>query len=118
MTSDQQPSPRILTDEEYELAYKRLRAAVDRNGSQLGETAAHEVLTETLAAVGVFIPAPEPEPDTCAALYLPHDIEEFGPDTLGVWQQCADDPGHDGAAHDNGEVTWRDAMPGAVPAAQ
>ncbi|MEV0012879.1 hypothetical protein [Streptomyces sp. NPDC047973] len=118
MTSHQQPPPpRILTEEEYELAYKRLTAAAYRNGSRLGEGAAHDALTETLAAVGVFTPAPEPEPDTCAALYLPHDIAKFGPDTLGIWQQCGEDPGHDGD-HDNGEMGWGDRMPGAVPAAQ
>lgn len=43
MTSyQQQPSPRIRTDEEYELAYERLAAAVYRNGSRLREVAAHD----------------------------------------------------------------------------
>ncbi|MFD9850547.1 hypothetical protein [Streptomyces parvus] len=118
MTSTQPTAPRILTEEEYELAYERLTRAAYRNGSRLGEAAAHDALTETLAAVGVFIPAPDPEPDTCTARYLPHDADEFGPDILGVWQQCEDDPGHEGDRHESGEVSWPDEYPGALPAAQ
>ncbi|MDX3434408.1 hypothetical protein PV664_37070 [Streptomyces sp. ME01-18a] len=118
MTPGQQSTPRTLTEEEYELAYTRLTAIAHRNGSRLSRGTAHEALAETLAAIGVFTPAPEPEPDTCTALYLPHDTEEFGPDVFGAWQQCGDDPGHDGTDHDSGEVRWNDLLPGAVPAIQ
>ena len=72
-----------------------------------------------LAAVGVFPPPPGPEElDTqcCTALFLPHDAEELDAFTLGMWQQCGDDPGHDGPAHDSGEFSWADGGPGTVPA--
>lgn len=118
MTSTQPPAPRILTEEEYDLAYERLADAAYRNGSRLGETAAHGALTETLAAIGVFIPAPDAEAHTCTARYLPHDAAQFDVDILGVWQQCADDPGHDGTEHDSGDLSWSDEHPGALPAVQ
>lgn len=117
MSANQTPDRqlRILTDDEYERAYSRLRSAAFRHGSELGASAAQDVLTETLAAADVFLPAPAPEPQSCTALYLPHDPEQFGPDMLGVWQQCADETGH-GVDHDSGDMSWSDSMPGAVPA--
>jgi hypothetical protein len=114
--TNQPPAPRILTDDEYERVY---RAAVDAAGphtSSLGRYTLGEIVAATLAAAQVFEPAPEPDPDTCSALYLPHDPEEFGPDALGAWQQCEGQPGHDGTTHDSGEMEWTDAMPGALPA--
>ncbi|MEU5547936.1 hypothetical protein AB0G85_37465 [Streptomyces sioyaensis] len=42
--------------------------------------------------------------------------EEATSDMLGVWQQCGDEAGHDGDEHDNGEFTWADGQPGAIPA--
>ncbi|MBH1934122.1 hypothetical protein I5Q34_07405 [Streptomyces sp. AV19] len=108
-------TPRILTDAEYDAAYARLTDAAYRHGSRLGTNAAHDVLTETLAAVGLFAPAPEPDLDTCTAQYLPTDIDLFGPDLLGQWQQCTDEPGH-ADHHDSIDLVWGDDSPGALPA--
>lgn len=112
----QLPAPyRVLTDEEYDAAYAAAREAAQGSGQTVPYAVLDEMARAMLAAVGVFTPAPEPEPDACTAMYLPHDAEEFGPDLLGQWQQCADEAGHDGR-HDNGEVSWRDDLPGALPA--
>ncbi|MFJ8166520.1 hypothetical protein ACIRBY_37150 [Streptomyces sp. NPDC096136] len=109
------PAVRILTKAEYQQAYERMTGSASRSGNRLGR-AAYEVLDETLAAIGVFAPAPHPNPDTCTALYLPTDHEEFDRHVFAQWQQCTDEPGHDGDEHDNGEVNWADGMPGAIPA--
>ncbi|MFH8350225.1 hypothetical protein [Streptomyces sp. NPDC018045] len=111
------PPLRVLTWPQYEAAYARLTAAAHRYRLQLPGAAAAEMVTDALSAAGVFPPAPAPEPDTCGALYLPHDPQSqgFEPELLGEWQQCAGEPGH-GGRHDNGEFIWDDGMPGAVPA--
>ncbi|MGW1839620.1 hypothetical protein [Streptomyces sp. NPDC002067] len=122
MSTNEKPSPRlpapyrVLTDAEYDTAYARLTSAAQRHGSRLTAPAAHDALVATLAAAGVFLPAPEPDPDTCPARFLPYDGEDFGADMHGEWQQCADEPGHDGDSHDSGEIGWSDGAPGALPA--
>ncbi|MFJ2110781.1 hypothetical protein ACIOEX_02440 [Streptomyces sp. NPDC087850] len=116
MTTNQtSTSLRILTTEEYDRAYDRLTSAAYRHGSRLGDIAAHDALTETLAAIGVFTPAPDIEPFTCTARFVPNDAEQYEPDMLGVWQQCQDEPGHEGTDHDSGDLSWADDMPGALP---
>ncbi|MGW2793594.1 hypothetical protein ACWC9H_27195 [Streptomyces sp. NPDC001251] len=110
------PAPmRVMSAQEARRVHDAVRAAARRR--QVTASAADEVSYDALAAAGVFL-APDPldDPDLCTARYLPHDPDEFGPDLLGVWQQCADEPGHDGDDHDTGELNWRDGMPGAIPA--
>ncbi|MGW2793596.1 hypothetical protein ACWC9H_27205 [Streptomyces sp. NPDC001251] len=111
------PAVRILTGDEYRAAFDALRGATHRHGSRLGITAAHEALVETLAALRVFTPPLDPDPDSCTALYLPTDPDEYDADTLGYWQQCADEPGHDGDDHDSGDASWTDNDPHTRPAA-
>ncbi|MFD7539902.1 hypothetical protein [Streptomyces sp. NPDC059819] len=105
----------VKTEAEYEQAYARLTRAAYRHGSGLTTSAAHEALTETLAAIGVFTPTPNQGPATCTVLYLPTEPEELDAGTLGVWQQCADESGRDGDEHDSGIMNWSDHLPGAPP---
>jgi hypothetical protein len=55
--------PRALAPGEYERAYERLTAVAVRHGAGLGADAAHDALTEALAAIGVLAPASEREPE-------------------------------------------------------
>ncbi|MFE7665605.1 hypothetical protein [Streptomyces celluloflavus] len=110
------PTRRILTHDEYDAAYARLKAQARLHGTQLSSNTAHAALTAALAMIDVYGPAPEPEPDTCTALYLPTNTEEDGPDILGVWQQCFFEPGHDDADGHESDCGWSDDMPGAIPA--
>ncbi|MFD4021193.1 hypothetical protein [Streptomyces sindenensis] len=89
-----------------------VRQAARRHGVR-GHVA-EEIAYDALAAAGVFNEPPQPEPDTCTAQYLPHDPDAYEPDMLGVWQQCEDDPGHDGR-HDAGEASWPEGAPGSIP---
>ncbi len=109
------PAVRILTEEEYDAAYDALRGAAYRHGSRLASRAVHEALTESLAVLGVFTPPIDADPEYCTALYLPTDPEAFGADMLGHWQQCADEPGHDGDDHDSGNTSWSDGDPNTIP---
>ncbi|MFH8350226.1 hypothetical protein [Streptomyces sp. NPDC018045] len=109
------PAPlRILTPRQARAVHDAVRAAARRRGVR-GE-AADEISCDALAAAGIFLPPPGPAPDTCGARYLPHDAEEFGPELLGQWQQCTDEPGHPGHEHAAGDTEWDDGDPGAVPA--
>uniref|UniRef100_UPI003F4969C4 hypothetical protein n=1 Tax=unclassified Streptomyces TaxID=2593676 RepID=UPI003F4969C4 len=105
---------RILTPPEMRAIHDGVRAAARRHGVS-GE-AADEIGFDALAAAGLFLPPPDPDPDTCGALYLPHEIGAFEPDMLGQWQQCEDEPGHPGDEHTSGDTEWDDGRPGAVPA--
>ncbi|MGW2724907.1 hypothetical protein [Streptomyces sp. NPDC001492] len=106
---------RVLSHREMRAVHDAVRTSARRAGVR-GHLA-DKIADDTLAAVGVFNQPPTPDPGECTAQYLPHDADEFGESgLLGVWQQCADEPGHDGDEHDNGEVTWRDTYPGALPA--
>ncbi|MGW3091728.1 hypothetical protein [Streptomyces sp. NPDC001108] len=117
MTSNQTTSfPRILTDEEYDRAYDALRDNGQRLGYQISHTATAEMVFHVLASVGVFLPAPTPDTDTCTALYLPHDPDEYGAELLGEWQQCEDEPGHEGTFHESGNTGWPEGAAGSVPA--
>lgn len=103
---------RVLSAEEMRRVHDVVHDVARRH--RVSGPAADAISFDALAAVGVFICAPEPDPGECAALYLPH-TDDVSRGMRGVWQQCADEPGHDGE-HDNGEFTWRDDHPGAVPA--
>ncbi|SEF16384.1 hypothetical protein SAMN05428942_7259 [Streptomyces sp. 2112.2] len=111
------PAPyRIATEDEYDRARQTAALIARRYGNAIGGAGLDHIVAATLAAVGVFEPAPEPEPDTCTALYLPHDPEEFGPDIFGIWQQCGHEPGHDPADGHEYDCGWDDDLPGAIPA--
>ncbi|MFF4291016.1 hypothetical protein ACFY0R_37835 [Streptomyces sp. NPDC001633] len=104
---------RILSHQDMRAVRDAAHAAARRHGVR-GHLA-EEIAFDALAAAGVFNQPPEPEPDTCSAMFLPHQREEFTPDMLGVWQQCADEPGHVDD-HDSGNTNWVDGMPGTLPA--
>jgi hypothetical protein len=112
------PAPlRILSADEYDAAVK---AAVRAARSVKRATVA-EIANAVLAEVGLFSPPDEPDeldPEFCTSQCLPFDAEEAAAGMLGVWQQCGDEPGHDGNGHDSGEFSWTDGMPGTVPAQQ
>ncbi|MFB7636538.1 hypothetical protein ACFC0M_37120 [Streptomyces sp. NPDC056149] len=59
--------PRTLTPHEYEQAYARLTAVALRYGAQFDAHAAHDALTEALAAIGVAAPPPQPTSESSAA---------------------------------------------------
>lgn len=104
--TDQQPR-RVLTEAEYETAWKATRNTLGARAGHIGTTGITDAITATLAAVGILTPPPEPEPDTCPALFAALD---------GEWHQCADERGHDPAdGHDNGEWTWPDGETQARP---
>ncbi|MEU1121848.1 MULTISPECIES: hypothetical protein [unclassified Streptomyces] len=107
---------RVLTREQMRAVHEAVRDAARRHRVD-GQTA-DEISFSALAAAGQFLPPPDPESDTCSALHLPHQANEVTADVLGVWQQCADEPGHHGHYHesDGGELGWNDGDLGAVPA--
>ncbi|MEV6073980.1 hypothetical protein AB0L80_02515 [Streptomyces sp. NPDC052069] len=102
---EQQPR-RVLTEEEYDAVY---RAAVDALGPRIRHIGHHmtsDVVDATLAAVGILTPPPEPDGDTCSALF---------PDPSGTWWQCLDVAGHDtDKGHDAGDWTWPATAPNAI----
>ncbi|MYV63866.1 hypothetical protein GTW37_36700 [Streptomyces sp. SID4931] len=103
---------RVLTAREMRAVRDAAHAAVRRHGVR-GHVA-EEIAYDALAAAGVFNEPPQPDPDTCTAQFLPHNSDAFEPDVLGVWQQCEDDPGHDGR-HDSGDTNWLDGAFGSIP---
>ncbi|WP_330346641.1 hypothetical protein OG858_47430 (plasmid) [Streptomyces europaeiscabiei] len=113
---------RVLDLDEFQTAVHAARREAQRYRPRLDvdHGMAEEMVSAALATAGVFIPAPAPESldtECCTALYLPWEPEAATAETLGVWQQCGDEPGHDDAdGHDNGEFTWVDGRPGTVPA--
>ncbi|MEU7230032.1 hypothetical protein [Streptomyces chrestomyceticus] len=108
------PAPmRLLSQPELRAVHDGVRAAARRRGVT-GE-AADEISFAGLAAAGLFLPPPAPDPHTCTALYLPHEPGAYVPEMLGQWQQCDDEPGHEDV-HSNGDTEWSDDTPGAVPA--
>ncbi|MFF4709578.1 hypothetical protein [Streptomyces sp. NPDC001297] len=110
------PAPlRILQPDEYDRAVK----AGVRAARSTGRATVQEITDAVLAELGLFSPPIEPDeldPECCTAQSLPYDPEECDVYTLGQWQQCGDEPGHDGDNHDNGEFGWSDGQPGTVPA--
>lgn len=106
---------RVLSAAEMRAVRDAVHASARRQGVR-GHVA-EEIAFDSLAAAGVFNQPPAPDPDTCTAQYLPHDPEQFEADTLGVWQQCQDGPGH-GADHDSGDTSWSDSTPGSLPATE
>lgn len=111
------PAPyRLLTDDECEAPFAALQEAAAAYGQSFPYAAAMDMVQAVLATVGVFMPPPEPEPDTCTAQYLPTDPElHHGSGLHGQWQQCAEEPGHAGR-HGRGGIGWADDAPGAVRA--
>ncbi|ONI48513.1 hypothetical protein [Streptomyces sp. IB2014 011-1] len=103
---------RVLSAAEMRRVHDAASAAARRHGVR-GYIAA-EIVFDALATAGVFNEPLSPDPDTCTAQYLPHDPAEFDADTLGVWQQCDEEPGHDDD-HDSGEIGWPEGAPGSLP---
>lgn len=111
------PAPlRILDDAEYDQAVTAAREAGRRDN--VGTVTAEDMASAALIAVGLFPPPDTEQLDTdcCTAQLLPWESEAVDVNSLGVWQQCGDEPGHDGDDHDNGEFSWSDGQPGTVPA--
>ncbi|TLQ38830.1 hypothetical protein [Streptomyces marianii] len=112
------PAPlRILDADEYGRAIDAAREAGRRDG--VGWKTAEEMAAAALVAAGLFPPPPdaeELEAECCTALSVAWEAEAVDPHSLGEWNQCGDEPGHDGDDHDNGEFAWSDGMPGTVPA--
>ncbi|MGA4980055.1 hypothetical protein [Streptomyces cinereoruber] len=109
------PAPlRILDAEEYLRAVTAARRAGGRDGVGLGT--AEEIAAAALISAGLFPPADVEELDAecCTAQCLAWDA--VAPPYLGEWHQCGDEPGHEGADHDNGEFAWSDGQPGTIPA--
>ncbi|MEU5959260.1 hypothetical protein [Streptomyces sp. NPDC047525] len=105
---------RVMTHEQMRAVHDAVRDAA-RRVSVWGYKA-DEISYDALAAAGVFVPPPAPEPGTCTAQFLPTNAREHGPGTLGVWQACVIEPRHEGSQHTSGTVGWHDSNPGAVPA--
>jgi hypothetical protein len=115
------PGPfRVLDRDEYLTAVSAAVSAMNYFPSRppLDYGMAEEIVSAALAAVGVFSPIPVPESlePSCTALYLPNVPDQFDASIFGEWQQCADEPGHEGDYHENPDVGWSDGSPGSVPA--
>ena len=112
------PAPlRILDPDAYDRAVTAADVVTRRRGA--GGGVVWELTAAILTAVGVFPPPPETDEldaECCTAVFLAWEAEAVDADLLGTWQQCGDEPGHDGIEHDNGDFAWRDGQPGTVPA--
>jgi hypothetical protein len=99
---DQAQQPRrVLSEPEFEAAYRAARAELGMHASRIGSAPITEAVIAALATVGILAPEPEAEPDTCPAMFA---------DPGGTWWQCQQDPGHDPAiGHDCGDWAWPDA---------
>ncbi|MCY0961457.1 hypothetical protein [Streptomyces sp. H27-H5] len=105
---DRSTARRVVTEEQYQAAVREAGAILSRAGAFAGEEPLADAVTAVLAAVGLLVPPPEPELDTCTAQF---------PDERGDWWQCLEDPGHEPAeGHDAGDWSWSDDSPEAVPA--
>ncbi|WP_406189545.1 hypothetical protein [[Kitasatospora] papulosa] len=104
---EQEQPRRLLAEEEYDAVY---RAAVDALGARMRHIGHHmtgDVVDATLAAVGILAPPPEPDGDTCSAMFA---------DPTGTWWQCLDPAGHNpDEGHDAGDWTWPSTTPDAIP---
>ncbi|MEV6536805.1 hypothetical protein AB0M86_45865 [Streptomyces sp. NPDC051639] len=91
-------APRILTEDEFDKAYRAARAELGLHASRIGTYVVESAVVSALAAVGIMPPPPDPEPGTCPAQFA---------DLTGEWHQCTDDMGHDTArGHEDGEWSW------------
>ncbi|MEU2740936.1 hypothetical protein ABZ656_37745 [Streptomyces sp. NPDC007095] len=115
------PPARILEDwDEFNAAVHAAKDATHRfhpGPQNLDHGIVEEMVTAALAVAGVFTPPPalaSLDPECCTALCLPYDAEQFDAEMFGVWQQCGEDPGHDG--DHEGDVGWADGLPGTMPA--
>lgn len=105
--ADRPAAPRFLTEAEEEAAYEALRGELGPYARRVGHLMLTDALTAALAALRIFTPAPEPEPDTCPAQFV--DLE-------GGWHQCVEDRGHAPAlGHTDGEWAWPDGYTYATP---
>jgi hypothetical protein len=92
---------RILTEPEFDAAYRAARGELGLHGPRIGSATLTEAVAAALATVGILTPAPEAEPDTCPSMFADPD---------GGWWQCQQDTGHDPAdGHDAGDWSWSDA---------
>lgn len=113
---------RILDDwTVFDVAVHAACRELDRFGSKpkVDHGMAEEMVRAALAVAGVFTPAPALESldaEYCTALFVPWETEAHAPDYPGEWQQCGDEPGHEGTTHSNGQHAWKDAQPGTLPA--
>ncbi|MEU3096877.1 hypothetical protein ABZ690_19325 [Streptomyces sp. NPDC006967] len=100
-------APRILTEDEYETAYRAARYALGVHAPRIGRTTIDDAVTAALATIGVLTPQPEPEPGSCPVMFADHE---------GDWRQCAEPSGHDPAdGHNDGEWSWPDGQTYATP---
>ncbi|GAA0488661.1 hypothetical protein ACFQ2B_00205 [Streptomyces stramineus] len=97
---------RVLTNDEYQDAARRVREAARRSGTTLTPAATDDIVAALLTNAGLVAPPPEPEPGACTALF---------PDGEGLWAQCEQDLGHADEYHSDGELEWTDDHPDAVP---
>lgn len=105
---------RVLSHEDMRAVHGAVREAARQH--RVNGASADDITYTVLAVAGCFVQPPEPDPDTCTALFLPHQREQVTPELLGVWQQCTDDVAHDPAdGHNNEAFSWRDGEMGAVP---
>jgi len=105
---EEQPAARrVLTEGEFDAAYRAARAELGLHARRLGTYTIEAALTSALATVGILPPPPDPEPDQCAAQFA---------DLAGEWHQCAEDADHDQAeGHSDGEWSWPHGETYAVP---
>lgn len=105
---EEQPTARrILTEDEFDAAYRAARAELGLHADRIGTYVIEAALSSALAAVGILPPPPDPEPNQCAALFA---------DLTGDWRQCTEDPEHDPASgHGDGEWSWPHGETYAVP---
>jgi len=110
------PAPlRILHTDEYDRVVK----AGVRAARSVERATTLEIAEAVLAEVGLFPPPVEPadlDSGYCTAQSLPFEAEACDAHSFGQWQQCGDEPGHDGDEHDNGDFSWSDGQPGTMPA--
>lgn len=103
--SQRTPRP-VLDQDAYDNAHHGVRNVVGNARITVPDEVVGQVVAEVLTAAGLLSPPPEPDPETCTALW---------PDEYGDWWQCQDDSGHDGGRHDAGEFEWSDDHPEAIP---
>ncbi|MFD8216191.1 hypothetical protein ACFV2U_21195 [Streptomyces sp. NPDC059697] len=105
---EEQPAARrILTEDEFEDAYRAARAELGLHAGRIGTYVIEAALSSALATVGILPPPPDPEPDQCAAQFA---------NLTGDWHQCAEVPDHDPAGgHSDGEWSWPHGDTYAVP---
>jgi hypothetical protein len=98
----------VLNEDFYQHLVGQVNNLAER-GVEIPAQSVFGILDGIMAELGFLAPPPETDKDTCEALWA---------DPGGDWHQCAEDPGHDGEMHSDGEFDWRDNLPDAIPAPQ